>query len=133
MARRGAAWGRRGPMAARDPDTGGEMGSSRRAESVESMESMLARYAAHPDAGLRDRIVESHRFLVRSVARKFVRPGLELEDLIQTAWMALIGGIDRFDPAFGTKFSSYAVQCMVGEIKRYLRDRTWALKVPRRL
>jgi RNA polymerase sigma-B factor len=96
-------------------------------------EALLREYAAAPRPALRDAIIERHGGLVRSLAQKFARPAVPAEDLTQTAWVALIRAVDRFDPARETKFSTYAVHCMVGEIKRYFRDRTWSLRVPREL
>jgi RNA polymerase sigma-B factor len=94
---------------------------------------LLRRYAISRDPKLRDEIIERHAGLVRSVAQKFARPGVPVEDLMQAAWFALIGAFDRFDPTRGAQFTTYAVTCMVGEIKRHFRDRAWGLKVPREL
>jgi RNA polymerase sigma-B factor len=51
---------------------------------------------------------------------------------IQTARAGLIAAVDRYDPAYGTPFVPYAVACVVGELKRHLRDTSWRLHVPRR-
>jgi RNA polymerase sigma-B factor len=98
-----------------------------------STEDLIKEYAVERDESLRRIIIERHEALVRSLAHKFARPGVPVEDLMQSAWIALIGALDRFDPTHETKFSTYAVHCMVGEIKRYFRDRTWSIKVPRYL
>jgi RNA polymerase sigma-B factor len=98
-----------------------------------STDELLQLYVADRPAELRAAIIERHEALVRSLAHKFARPGVPVEDLVQSAWIALIGALDRFDPSHDTKFSTYAVHCMVGEIKRYFRDRTWSIKVPRYL
>ena len=98
-----------------------------------STEELLQQYLRNKEPGLRTAIIERHEALVRSLAHKFARPGVPVEDLVQSAWIALIGALDRFDPSHETKFSTYAVHCMVGEIKRYFRDHTWSLKVPRHL
>ncbi|MCC2669254.1 MAG: sigma-B/F/G subfamily polymerase sigma-28 factor, polymerase sigma-B factor [Armatimonadetes bacterium] len=98
-----------------------------------STETLISRYAQTRDARLRTEIIERHEALVRSVAHKFVRAGVQVEDLVQCGWIALIGAVDRFDPSHQTKFSTYAVHCIVGEIKRYFRDKTWSVKVPRYL
>src|ERR1051325_8406557 len=98
-----------------------------------STEELLELYVQDRDPELRKVIIERHEALVRSLAHKFARPGVPVEDLVQSAWIALIGALDRFDPSHETKFSTYAVHCMVGEIKRYFRDRTWSIKVPRYL
>jgi len=96
-------------------------------------EELLAAFAVSRDPKLRDLIIERHEPLIRSVAQKFVRAGVTIDDLVQCGWIALIGAFDRFDPIHGTRFSTYAVHCVVGEIKRYFRDRTWSVKVPRHL
>ncbi len=98
-----------------------------------STEELLRQYVRSHDVTLRTTIIERHEALVRSVAHKFARPGVPVEDLVQSGWIALIGALDRFDPSHETKFSTYAVHCMVGEIKRYFRDKTWSVKVPRYL
>src|SRR5947208_14724046 len=82
---------------------------------------------------IRHEIIERHESLVASLAQKFARPGVPAEDLMQSAWVALIRALDRFDPGRDTQFSTYATHCIVGEIKRYFRDRTWAVRVPRYL
>ena len=98
-----------------------------------STEELLERYAASRDAQTREVIITRHEPLVRSLARRFVRSGVPLEDLEQSAWVALIGALDRFDPQHHARFSTYAVHCIVGEIKRFFRDKTWAIRVPRHL
>lgn len=96
-------------------------------------ESLFARYARTRDEHLRDRLVVMHQNLVRYLAGKFVNRGEPLEDLIQVGTIGLINAIDRFDAGRGTKFSTYATPTIVGEIRRYFRDKAWSLKVPRRL
>lgn len=98
-----------------------------------STEALFLEYASSRDPRLRDQIIERHEGLIRSLARKFVRPGVPLEDLVQCGWVAVVNAFDRFDPSHGTKFSTYAVHCVVGEIRRYFRDKTWSVKVPRQL
>jgi RNA polymerase sigma-B factor len=109
----------------------------------------FARYAAlrvHPDrdAGtdgegrteaerLRDGLVVAHLSLARYLAAKFANRGEPLDDLIQVATLGLLKAIDRFDPERGVEFTTYATPTIVGEIKRYFRDKGWAVKVPRRL
>jgi RNA polymerase sigma-B factor len=97
------------------------------------LDTLMRRYAATPSPAVREEIIERHQGLVRTLARKFVRPGVPVEDLMQVAWLGLIRAFDRFDTSLNVQFSTYAVVCMTGEIKRYFRDSTWALKVPREL
>ena len=96
-------------------------------------ESLFLRYARHRDPQMSDRLVVMHQNLVRYLAGKFVNRGEPLEDLIQVGSIGLINAIDRFDSERGTKFSTYATPTIVGEIRRYFRDKAWSLKVPRRL
>ncbi|MGR4065719.1 MAG: SigB/SigF/SigG family RNA polymerase sigma factor [Vulcanimicrobiaceae bacterium] len=82
---------------------------------------------------LRDELVVAHLNLVRFLAHKFSNRGEPLEDLIQVGTLGLINAIDRFDTGRGVEFTTYATPTIVGEIKRYFRDKGWAVKVPRRL
>lgn len=96
-------------------------------------DTLFARYIRTRDPVLRDRLVVLHHNLVRYLASKFVNRGEPLEDLVQVGTIGLINAIDRFDSDRGTKFSTYATPTIVGEIRRYFRDKAWSLKVPRRL
>ncbi|MDQ2679546.1 MAG: SigB/SigF/SigG family RNA polymerase sigma factor [Candidatus Eremiobacteraeota bacterium] len=82
---------------------------------------------------LRDELVVSHLNLVRYLAVKFSNRGEALDDLIQVGTVGLLKAIDRFDTDRGVEFTTYATPTIVGEIKRYFRDKGWAVKVPRRL
>src|SRR5580658_7647610 len=101
--------------------------------SQEDTDSLFARYGRTRVPHLRDRLVLMHQNLVRYLASKFANRGEPLEDLIQVGTIGLINAIDRFDAGRGTKFSTYATPTIVGEIRRYFRDKAWSLKVPRRL
>lgn len=93
-----------------------------------------ARQKGSPEADkLRDELVVAHLNLVRYLAVKFANRGESLEDLIQVGTVGLIKAIDRFDLGRGVEFTTYATPTIVGEIKRYFRDKGWAVKVPRRL
>jgi RNA polymerase sigma-B factor len=82
-----------------------------------------------------DRELLAQRFLplARSLAARFVSRGEAHEDLFQVACVGLVKAIGRFDPERGGAFSSFAVPTITGEIKRYYRDRTWTVHVPRDL
>jgi RNA polymerase sigma-B factor len=88
-------------------------------------------YKKSRDPAVRDQLVTQHENLVRFLASKFANRGEPLDDLIQVGMIGLINAIDRFEPDRGIKFSTYATPTIVGEIKRYFRDRSWNLKVPR--
>ena len=102
--------------------------------SVESSaEDSLRRYRATGDRRLRNAVVEQHRWLAVTLARQY-RTGREpLEDLVQVACVALLKAAERFDPDYGVQFKSFASVTVRGELRRYFRDATWAVHVPRRL
>ena len=82
---------------------------------------------------LRSHAIEAWLPLARHLAQRFHGRGEPLDDLTQIATVGLIKAIDRFDPEYGNDFAAYAVPTIVGEIKRHFRDRTWDIRVPRRL
>jgi len=82
---------------------------------------------------MRDQAIEAWLPLAQHLAHRFSGRGEPVEDLIQTATVGLIKAVDKFDPARGVEFAAYAVPTIVGEIKRHFRDRTWDVRVPRRL
>jgi RNA polymerase sigma-B factor len=84
-------------------------------------------------ATARDALVHLHLPLVEHCARRFRNRGEPLEDLVQVGTIGLIKSIDRFDSDRGVEFSTYATPTIIGEIKRYFRDKGWAIRVPRRL
>src|ERR671923_23074 len=71
--------------------------------------------------------------LAHERARRYQRPEEPFDDLFQVACLGLVKAIDRFDLSRDVAFSSYAVPTILGEIKRYFRDRTWSVRVPRDL
>lgn len=82
---------------------------------------------------LRDRLIEHHMYIAEILSKKYVNKGIEYDDLFQVASLGLIFAIDRFDVSKGYEFSSFATPTIVGEIKRYFRDKSWVIKVPRRI
>ncbi|MBV9233188.1 MAG: SigB/SigF/SigG family RNA polymerase sigma factor [Candidatus Eremiobacteraeota bacterium] len=82
---------------------------------------------------LRDELVVVHLNLVRFLAVRFANRGEPLDDLVQVGTVGLLKAIDRFELERGVEFTTYATPTIVGEIKRYFRDKGWAVKVPRRL
>jgi RNA polymerase sigma-B factor len=81
----------------------------------------------------RDALVTRFLPLARQLASRYTRPPEPFEDVYQVACMALIKAVERYDPGRDVAFSSYAVPTIVGEIKRYYRDHTWVVHVPRDL
>jgi RNA polymerase sigma-B factor len=84
-----------------------------------------------PDEAAREELLVRHRPLGLYLARKFTGRGESLEDLEQVATLALLKAIDRLDPERDVKFSTFATITIIGELKRHLRDKGWAVRVPR--
>jgi RNA polymerase sigma-B factor len=105
-------------------------------EVVDSRARIDRRLFARRDAGdprARSELIERFLPLARALARRYERAGEPLEDLVQVASLGLVKAIDGYDGARGVAFSSYAVPTIVGELKRYFRDRTWTVRPPRDL
>jgi RNA polymerase sigma-B factor len=84
-------------------------------------------------ATVRDELVTMHLPLVQHLARRYRDRGESVDDLVQVGTIGLINAVDRFDLSRDVEFSTYATPTILGEIKRHFRDRTWAVRVPRRL
>jgi RNA polymerase sigma-B factor len=103
------------------------------AERLRADRVLFERLGAEGDPVDRELMVERFLPLARSIASRYVRRGETYDDIFQVACLALIKAVDRYDPERGQAFSSYAVPTIAGEIKRYYRDRTWHVHVPRDL
>jgi RNA polymerase sigma-B factor len=94
---------------------------------------LLQRVRDSQDASAREELITRYLPLVKSLARRFASRGQPVEDLIQVGSIGLMKAIDRFDLGRGVELSTYATPTIMGEIKRYFRDKGWAVKVPRAL
>src|SRR5690349_12416637 len=92
---------------------------------------LLRRYHVDGDESARDALAEQMLPLARSLAGRYVNRGEPLDDLIQVACVGIMKAIEGFDIERDVRFSSYATPTVLGEIKRYFRDKTWAMRVPR--
>ncbi len=117
-----------GSMPASDVPRGGTSAERLRAEAA-----ALTRYQRTRDPALRAAIIEDHLPLARRVALRYVGSTESADDLFQVACLGLVKAVDRFDPARGSAFSSYAIPTMTGEVLRHFRDFSWSLRVPREL
>ncbi|MEU6623026.1 RNA polymerase sigma factor SigF [Streptomyces litmocidini] len=81
----------------------------------------------------RNTLIEMNMSLVRYAAGRFRHRGDEMEDIVQVGMIGLIKAIDRFELSREVEFTTFAVPYIVGEIKRFFRDTSWAVHVPRRL
>ncbi|GAA2155038.1 RNA polymerase sigma factor SigF [Kitasatospora kazusensis] len=82
---------------------------------------------------VRGTLIELNMALVRFAARKFSNRSEPMDDIIQVGTVGLIKAIDRFDPALEFEFTTFALPTITGEIKRFFRDTTWMVHVPRRM
>ena len=94
---------------------------------------LFDQYAKHPTIELRNKIVEENLYMVDILIRKYLGKGVDYDDLYQVGALALVSAVERFDPSKGYEFKSFATPTILGEIKKYFRDKQWSLKVPRRL
>ena len=85
--------------------------------------------AATPRA--KEQIAAMYLPLAKRLAQRYVRSSEPREDLVQVASVGLVKAIERFDPARGPSFASFAIPTILGELRRYFRDATWAVHVPR--
>ncbi|CAN5647507.1 N/A [soil metagenome] len=92
---------------------------------------LFRRYRETGDRRVRNDIVEHHRHLADRYARRYRARGIPVEDLRQTALLAMVRAVDRFDPEQGVTFATFASRTMDGELKRALRDKAWAVRPPR--
>ncbi|MBA2176804.1 RNA polymerase sigma factor SigB [Halobacillus locisalis] len=85
------------------------------------------------DEAIQEKIVLVYKDLVESIARKYSKNSTIHEDLVQVGMLGLLAAIRRYDPDFGKSFESFAIPTIIGEIKRFIRDKTWSVHVPRRI
>ncbi|MCC9308098.1 RNA polymerase sigma factor SigF [Kitasatospora sp. RB6PN24] len=82
---------------------------------------------------VRATLIELNMALVRFCAGRFAHRSEPAEDIVQVGTVGLIKAIDRFDPSYEVEFSTFAIPTITGEIKRFFRDTSWMVHVPRRL
>ncbi|MGV9664540.1 RNA polymerase sigma factor SigF [Nocardia niigatensis] len=108
-------------------------------DSYDDIEPLLKQLAVAVETGapdrnaLREEAIDRCLPLADHIARKFSGRGEAFEDLLQVARLGLVQSIDRFDVSRGSRFLSFAVPTIMGEVRRYFRDSTWAVRVPRRV
>ncbi|MCL6437752.1 MAG: sigma-70 family RNA polymerase sigma factor, partial [Rubrobacteraceae bacterium] len=94
---------------------------------------LLVRYHKEGDRRAREQVIEEQLPLVEFLARRFAGRGEPIDDLVQVGSVGLVKAVDRFDVDRNIEFSTYATPNILGEIKRYFRDKGWAMRVPRGL
>ncbi len=101
--------------------------------SEESERDLFERYARGRDASLRNDIVSRYLYLADIISKKFINRGVEMDDIYQVACVALINAVERFNVSEDVKFVSFATPTVIGEVKRYFRDKASVIRIPRRI
>ena len=94
---------------------------------------MFSEYKKTKDVHLRDEIVSSYMYIAEILSRKFINRGIDYDDIYQVASMGVLYAVERFDPDRGVKFATFATPTVMGEIRRYFRDKGNFVRIPRRL
>jgi len=90
-------------------------------------------YSKTRDIEIRNILVGKYLYIAEILSKKYTNKGIDYEDIFQVASLGLIYAIERFDVDRGYEFSSFATPTIIGEIKKYFRDKGWAIRVPRRI
>jgi len=98
---------------------------------VDQINELALRWQEQGDRAARDELFQRFQPLARRLAGRYTNPHEPLEDLVQVAYVGLLGAVDRFDPRRGARFSSFAIPTILGELKRYFRNTGWSAHVPR--
>ncbi|OCA89358.1 RNA polymerase sigma factor SigB [Bacillus sp. FJAT-27225] len=101
--------------------------------SKQEVNELIKAYQLHQDESAQDQLVLHYKNLVETIARKYSKGRSFHEDIFQVGMIGLLGAIRRYDESFGKSFEAFAVPTIIGEIKRFLRDKTWSVHVPRRI
>lgn len=90
-------------------------------------------YKYHKNIEIRNELIKRYMYITEILSKKYVNKGIDYEDIYQVASLGLIYAIERFDVDRGFEFSSFATPTIIGEIKKYFRDKGWSVRVPRRI
>jgi len=101
--------------------------------SSDENEMLFLKFKENPSTALRNEIVNKHLYLAEIISKKFVNRGIDYEDIYQVACVALIKAVERFSLDKGVKFISFATPTVIGEIKRFFRDKGSVIRIPRRV
>ncbi|MFD2830713.1 RNA polymerase sigma factor SigB [Corticicoccus populi] len=99
----------------------------------EEINTLIARFQNDQDTSAQEELIERYTKLIESLAYRYSKGQSHHEDLVQVGMLGLLGAIKRFDTSYKRRFEAFLVPTVVGEIKRYLRDKTWSVHVPRRI
>lgn len=94
---------------------------------------LFLKYNKTRDIEIRNEIFEKYKYMPEIISKKYNNRGIEYDDIYQIACMGLIYAIERYDISRGFEFTSFATPTILGEIKRYFRDKGWFIKIPRKI
>ncbi|EOW9527144.1 RNA polymerase sigma factor SigB [Bacillus cytotoxicus] len=94
---------------------------------------LIAEFQQNQSDEAQEKLVNHYKNLVNSIAYRYSKGGPMHEDIIQVGMIGLLGAIRRYDYSIGNAFEPFLIPTIVGEIKKYLRDKTWGIHVPRRM
>ena len=99
----------------------------------EEIRDLFKEYDKTKDKDIREILIKKHLYIAEILSKKYANRGIEYDDIYQVACIGLIYAIDRYDIEKGYEFSSFATPTIIGEIKKYFRDKGWTIRVPRRI
>lgn len=102
-------------------------------DKVQSEKELFERYYENRDVEMRNAIVSRYMYLADIISKKFVNRGVDYDDIYQVSCVALINAVERFNTSEEVKFVSFATPTIIGEIKRYFRDKASVIRIPRRI
>ena len=94
---------------------------------------LFAEYKRTKDKKIRDELLKKYLYIAQILSRKFINRGIEYDDIYQVACMGVLYAIERFDPDRGVQFATFATPTVMGEIRRYFRDKGNFIRIPRTL
>lgn len=102
-------------------------------QNIEDDDTLFEKFKQDPSSYNRNIIVQKYLYLAEIISKKFVNRGIDYEDLYQVASIALIKAVERFSTDKGVKFVSFATPTIIGELKRFFRDKASVIRIPRRI
>ncbi len=94
---------------------------------------LFKRFRETRDKKIRDELVVKYTYMAKILAHRFSSAGVEFEDVYQVACMGVVLAVERFDPDRGVRFATFATPTILGEIRRFMRDKAKCIKIPRNL
>lgn len=94
---------------------------------------LFSEYKKTGDISLRNEIASRYMYMAEILSKKFINRGIEYDDIYQVACVGVLYAIERFNPDRGIRFATYATPTILGEIRKYFRDKGNFIKIPRKL